>query len=215
MTWDRLSIPWQAAFEEAWDAYRAGSLPIGAVTAHAETGAIITRARNRRWEREDYPFSGIHNQEIMHAEVQAILMLDDVEVKRGEAVLYTTMEPCPMCLGMWFMSNMREMHFASRDPFAGATDLLNTTWYMRYKKKRAFGPVEELEMISLAMLLEQNLRERGWRHGEFENRMRAGSPRAVALAERLAASGELFKMAEDHTPVGDVIDTLLELSSKL
>ena len=31
--WERLSGPWQACVELAWEAYRAGSLPIGAVVA--------------------------------------------------------------------------------------------------------------------------------------------------------------------------------------
>jgi len=29
--WNRLSIPWKVCFEEAWEAYCKGSIPIGAV----------------------------------------------------------------------------------------------------------------------------------------------------------------------------------------
>ena len=211
MIWSTLSHPWQVAFEEAWAAYCAGSVPIGAVIAHRETGDILTRARNRRWEREDYPFSGIRNQEVMHAEVQAILALDDEEYGPGEGVLYTTMEPCPMCLGMWFMSNMRELHFASRDPYAGAVNLLETTWYMTYKHMHAHGPVDGLETISLAMLLVHEYNLRGWDTGVYMQRMREQIPEGIALAQTLIDSGALQEMARDRYDVGVVIDALVNL----
>jgi hypothetical protein len=31
MMWNKLSIPWQAAFTEGWESYCNGSIPIGAV----------------------------------------------------------------------------------------------------------------------------------------------------------------------------------------
>ena len=36
--WETLELPWQEAFAQAWEAYCAGSLPIG---------AVITRAKAR------------------------------------------------------------------------------------------------------------------------------------------------------------------------
>ena len=47
--WGTLAPPWQACLEGAWQAYCAGSLPIGAVVTDA-AGAILSRGRNRRYE---------------------------------------------------------------------------------------------------------------------------------------------------------------------
>jgi len=44
--WEGLDLPWQACVAEAWAAFCAGSLPIGAVIADAQ-GAIFARGRNR------------------------------------------------------------------------------------------------------------------------------------------------------------------------
>jgi len=44
--WDRLSLPWQACLEEAWSAYCASTIPIGAVVVDAD-GRILSRGRNR------------------------------------------------------------------------------------------------------------------------------------------------------------------------
>lgn len=221
MLWQTLSKPWQAAFEEAWTAYCAGSLPIGAVIAHAETGEVLVRARNRRWEREGYPFIGIHNQEVMHAEVQAILAMNDEEIPRRAGVLYTTMEPCPMCMGMWFMSNMGVVHYASADPYAGSANLLETSWYYRVKGKEAFGPVPLLDTMSLAMVLEVHIRTRVWGNGNYwggnhyEKRHDERAPQAVTLAKHLAETGELQRMEKENWFVGDVLDRLAGLISEV
>ena len=47
--WTELTTPWQAAFEQAWKAYRAGSLPMGAVVV-GRNGRIVGRGRNRIFE---------------------------------------------------------------------------------------------------------------------------------------------------------------------
>jgi tRNA(adenine34) deaminase len=43
--WEDLSIPWKVSFEEAWEAYCSGSLPIGAVLVDSDHN-IISRGRN-------------------------------------------------------------------------------------------------------------------------------------------------------------------------
>jgi hypothetical protein len=52
--WEELSEPWRACAEEAWEAYRRGSLPIGAVVTDA-LGNVLSRGRNRIHERWGRP----------------------------------------------------------------------------------------------------------------------------------------------------------------
>ncbi len=50
------------------------------------------------------------------------------------------------------MAGLKEVHYASQDPWAGSTNLLQATGYLRWKAIRAFGPAEGLlEVLSLAL----------------------------------------------------------------
>ena len=109
--WEALSKPWQACVEQAWEAYCAGSIPIGAVIVDMD-GAVIVRARNRIFENGRLPF-GAKNKEVMHAEIQAIHALDDSQVPPGTAELYTTTEPCPMCLGALYWARVERLYYAA------------------------------------------------------------------------------------------------------
>ena len=42
-------------------------------------------------------------------------------------IVYTTTEPCPLCMGALYMSGVRGLRFTSRDPWAGSANLLGTT----------------------------------------------------------------------------------------
>ena len=56
--------------DEAWEAYKAGSVPIGAVIVDAE-GHILTRGRSRRFERAGEPGTVFGNP-LAHAELNAL-----------------------------------------------------------------------------------------------------------------------------------------------
>ena len=61
-----------------------------------------------------------------------------------------------MCMGTFYMSGLRTLHFASRDPYAGSVDLLGKTWYLSKKPIKVFGPANPaLEIIIMAMAVEQ------------------------------------------------------------
>jgi tRNA(Arg) A34 adenosine deaminase TadA len=72
--WHTLALPWQTCVEEAWAAYCAGSIPIGAAITDAN-GQIIACGRNRIFEltAEDGYLCGTR---LAHAEVNALLKLD-------------------------------------------------------------------------------------------------------------------------------------------
>jgi hypothetical protein len=64
-----------------------------------------------------------------------------------------TMEPCPLCLGALYMSSVRQLHYACRDPYAGSVDLLSTTPYLRRKPIQVHG-LESPEMETFLMALQ-------------------------------------------------------------
>jgi tRNA(Arg) A34 adenosine deaminase TadA len=130
--WDELATPWQVCFEEAWAAYCAGSLPIGAVVVSSD-GAIAGRGRNRIFESPPAQLgtTGLTRHRLAHAEINALLSVDHAASNLRECVLYTTLEPCALCVGAIRMLHICQVRYAARDPIAGGLQLLEATPFMR------------------------------------------------------------------------------------
>jgi tRNA(Arg) A34 adenosine deaminase TadA len=153
--WSDLARPWQTCLDLAWEAYCEDCYPIGAVVTDAG-GQILTRGRNRIYEKN--PRRGrLPGNELAHAEVEALRAFPYGSADQHACSLYTTTEPCPMCMGTLYMSGLRTLHFAARDPFAGSADLLGKTWYLSRKPIRVHGPqTPALENLVIAMFVEQD-----------------------------------------------------------
>ncbi len=155
----RLAGPWQVCLEEAWAAYRAGSLPIGAVVVSTE-GAIVGRGRNRIFESptDHPPATGLAGHRLAHAEINALLSVDHASLNLRECVLYTTLEPCALCVGAIRMLHIPRVRYAARDPIAGGLQLLNATPFMRQEVVEA-QPLghAELEAILVALHVDVQL----------------------------------------------------------
>jgi tRNA(Arg) A34 adenosine deaminase TadA len=122
---DSLETPWQVAFEEAWEAWRCGSLPIGA--AIVLDGEVIARGRNRLGEAHTL-VGFLAGTNIAHAEINALVQIP-MHLENQELHLYTTLEPCPMCAGAIRMSHIQHLYFAAHSN-SGASHLLETDAYM-------------------------------------------------------------------------------------
>jgi tRNA(adenine34) deaminase len=207
--WSDLLKPWQACFELAWEAYCEDCIPIGAVVTD-ENGKILSRGRNRvypRWMWEQRPSTGA---DIAHAEVEALQHLDYTDLDQYFCILYTTTEPCPMCMGMFYMSGVRTLHFAARDPFAGSTNMLGTTWYLNRKPIKVSGPDLVLESIIVSLFVEQEL---GFHSGKFPEGLfwemyGKAIPEGIGLGRRLYEQGELRTMRKGGMTARDVYDRL-------
>jgi tRNA(adenine34) deaminase len=85
------------ALGEADAAGRAGELPIGAVVV-IDNG-VVSRGRSRQNERRS---------QLAHAELEELMSGGEpVFTRYEEAVLFTTVEPCPLCLGAAVMADRR------------------------------------------------------------------------------------------------------------
>ena len=197
MMWDTLSLPWQACLEEAWTAYRSGSVPIGACVTDVE-GRILTRGRNRIHDSCDDDPQCIQRHDFAHAEMNALLALTtERREERYTFVLYTTTEPCPLCLGAWYMSGIRNLRYAARDPWAGSVNLLGTTPYLSRKAVQVTGPERtDLETLIVALHVDFTLRMGSGVTGEFLELWRREVPEGVALGEVLHRDGLLHHLAE-------------------
>jgi tRNA(Arg) A34 adenosine deaminase TadA len=189
--------PWRVALEQAWEAYAAGTVPVGAAVAGVD-GVVVARGRNRIWD--DAAGGQIGRTRLAHAEVNAILALSGSSVDPRALTLFTTAEPCPLCVGAIVMSNIRALRYAAREPFAGSIALLRATPYVRSKEIAIRGPQDaRLEGFLIAIGTEFHLRASlraqrplplGPRVAELVALAKAVRPDAVALGDHLYRSGE-------------------------
>ena len=219
--WNDLSPVWQACVEEAWQAYCAGSVPIGAAIADAH-GQVIGRGRNRIADQNAVPVSvpaedlranrPVFNHDLAHAEINALLSLratpwdESTPNNKRQWTLHTTMEPCPLCLGAFYMSGLRQLHYAARDSFAGSVNLLGTTPYLSRKPIRVSGPHPELEPICLALVVESHLQETSGERTQFLlSHWREAAPQGVALGERLFSHQLLRNLQADGASAAEMV----------
>jgi tRNA(Arg) A34 adenosine deaminase TadA len=87
----------RAALQEAQAAMRAGERPIGAVIVHR--GEIVGRGRAEHLRQ---------HSRLAHAELNALraTAADLYDYPHDNAVIYSTVEPCEMCLGAIVMSDV-------------------------------------------------------------------------------------------------------------
>jgi tRNA(Arg) A34 adenosine deaminase TadA len=109
-----LAEPWRAALDLAWEAYLAGTIPVGSVVADGD-GRVVARGRNRIFEPPGHRLSG---SRLAHAEVDALVQLPVTERYRDH-VLYSTLEPCLLCTAATLLATVGRIEYAASDPFGG------------------------------------------------------------------------------------------------
>jgi tRNA(adenine34) deaminase len=88
------------------------NLPIGAVISLE--GKIIAEGKNAIW----FPY---FNQN-RHAEIEALRNVPkELWEHAGDMTLYTTLEPCLMCMGAILLHGIGRVFFGSLDDFGGAS----------------------------------------------------------------------------------------------
>lgn len=205
--WDELDTPWQICLDEAWTAYRSGCIPIGALVTDAD-GQVLTRGRNHIYEGGvNYGQAGY--APLAHAEMEALNALAQFDVDPHSCVLYTTTEPCPMCLGAWYISGVRRLHYASRDPWAGSAELIGKSWYLSRKPVQIHGPQPgKLEDLILALSVEFFSHSEGDRLTLVYQRWAEVMPRAMALGRKLCDKGTLGRFVQQGRSTAEMVDAV-------
>ncbi len=105
----------ERAVELAEKAGESDNLPIGAVIGL--DGSIIAEGRNAIW------FPGLSPDR--HAEIEALRRVPhEVRERLPEMTLYTTLEPCVMCLGAILLHRVGRVLYGAADPYGGATRVI-------------------------------------------------------------------------------------------
>jgi tRNA(Arg) A34 adenosine deaminase TadA len=133
-----LDHAWDRALDLAWDAFCAGTTPVGAVVIDA-VGAIVAEGRGRRYEPVAPPgqLAGTH---VAHAELNALAQLGADRHYEDHALL-TTLEPCGMCHGAAIQASIGVLAYAGADPYAGTGHLDFGIPQTRNRPLRVTGPL--------------------------------------------------------------------------
>ncbi|GGL03087.1 nucleoside deaminase [Deinococcus radiotolerans] len=199
---------WLAALSEAWAAYCAGSLPIGACVLD-EQGQVIARGRNRLGEPRGVA-GVISGHDLAHAEINALLALKDTPRPDcyGWTVL-TTVQPCPQCAGAIAMSGLRGVAYAAADPWAGCTHLLTHDPYVSRKRIRVERAPADVQLVALRLMLHALLDE-GRVPGERDvlDSFEAAHPQDLLFTAALHESGTLTDLRERSAPLPEALAVL-------
>lgn len=145
-----LNHTWYSCLELAFDGTIAGSLGISAVVTTSD-GEIISRGRNQLFD-EHPSVNVVKMSSVAHAEINALANIPKTYQRNKSLLLYTTVEPCPMCLGAIVMSNIRHVYIGSRDNWASCTDVLTTHAYLKNKNIQLYFPnLSQIEHLFLTL----------------------------------------------------------------
>ena len=133
------------ALEQAKIAGEVGGMAIGAVLVL--DGQVIARGHNTT-DREQ--------NQILHAEINALMNgakplwdAGDRWAMRENAVLFTSVEPCPMCLGATVMADIPHIVFAAHDGNVCSSQSVRENPYIKRHIHTYLGGVLEAESRAL------------------------------------------------------------------
>jgi tRNA(adenine34) deaminase len=184
--WAGVEEAWREAFQLAWEAHAAGTIPVGAVVVDRD-GVVLARGRNRIFEREA-PASQLANSRLAHAEVNALAQLG-MDRSYRDCVLFTTLEPCALCVGAASLSRLPLVRFAAWDVYGGGAGLQHVELEVARELRLAVdgplsGPLAVLaEALHLAFFVERSDESNEVYQAYLERR-----PGLFPLAGRLVAA---------------------------
>jgi tRNA(adenine34) deaminase len=203
--WADLDAPWPTCFDLAWEAYRAGTIPVGAVVTDPD-GRIVGRGRSRVHDLTA-PIGRICSSPLAHAEIDALLALTP-ETRYEGHTLWTTVEPCLLCMGAAITAAVGTVRWASSDPYAGATATHCDNPHTARLPLAGGGPLPDpLGLVGAVLHLEPFVRNNP--SGGVASAHREDAPQVTDAATRLAAAEALPKASARRAPFSEVADMIL------
>lgn len=205
MNFSELEKPWQEVFELGWQSFCEGNLPIGAVIVD-DSGKTLSVGRNQFITSKRFP-----NCKVDHAETECIQLLDiEKYPDLKNYTMYTSMEPCPMCIGTIIMSNLKRVRVAAHDSWAGASDICIKNAYAQKKSVEVIFADDFLANMQIALQGCVELRVNGTDSAVYKS-FRDMYPLGASVAYRLWNEGIADHYVDDRVPFPKVFDSIAEL----
>lgn len=206
--WEKMTEPWKACFEEAWEAYCNGSIPIGAVIV-SDKGEIISRGRNMIFEDINEQRI-ISRSRLAHAEINAIYSCEE-DIRN--TTIYSTMEPCVMCFGAIVMNRITEVNYAARDGVAGGVNLENEFIKKRGIKINDYNSI--LEIVQLVIKTDFIYRDSGERAERLLTVWEEACPIGIQIGRKWYKENKILYFKENNYSIKQVINEIGEELSRL
>lgn len=135
------------ALDEAQNAYEKGEIPVGAVVVIDQQ--IIARSHN---------LTELLNDVTAHAEMQAITSAANFlggKYLKG-CTMYVTLEPCQMCAGALYWSQLSSLVFAASDPERGYRKM-GTALHPKTRVKSGIMEEEASNLLKRFFIEKRNL----------------------------------------------------------
>ncbi|KAB2330035.1 nucleoside deaminase [Bacillus mesophilum] len=204
--WTDFTNEWQECFQIAWESFQEGSKPVGAIVFN-DKGNIVSRGKCATFNQLSNTV--ISHNELAHAEVNALLKLDNrIHKKVNAYVLYSTLEPCPLCFSAFYMSGIRNLKYAAKDKYGGSTNLKDTTPYLSRKPISIDGPIMYLEQLSILINVYFDLSIDYEKAKPVHQLMSEDYPQVIKMAEEWVES-EKLKDAR-NLKIEDVFDMYIK-----
>ena len=196
-SWSALGEPWQIALTQAWQAFVAGNVGVGAVLTDPH-GRIVAAGRNRVSDK-DAPPGRLRSTFIAHAELDVLGQLTPDDYRHH--TLWTTLEPCPLCSMAIVTSNVGIVTFAARDRLwdglsrlAEVNEFVASRWPVR--RGPLSGPVSVFcELLPLLWFLERKS------SGTVVKKYESQHPRLLALAKSLSGDARFTDLKAHRVEV--------------
>ncbi len=190
----------RAALALAWDAFRAGSFPVGAVVLEGDE--IVAEGQNRIFDGRPTQ-DGLWSTLLAHAEINALSRLPVVHSRPYRLV--STLEPCLLCTGAAYIARVAEITYLAADPYGGAAHMEPVNPAMENAGMIVQGPLDDLGARLAGALPIVYLESRGlWPR----TRAAFAESESEPIARRLITKGHLDEHARSSTDVDSLIEAV-------
>ncbi len=200
--WAGLAVPFQRCLELAWESCAAGTFACGAVITDP-SGRVVAEGRNRTFDAPggSEPLQGTA---LAHAEMNALARVP-TSVSLAECTLWSSLEPCLMCLSSAILSNVGSIRYLAPDPlWDGCEQLPSLNAHVEFRWPVHHEPLEH-EWAVLGMGLGLHL----FAFWHPDSRALAAhdieEPETAELVRRWAAQRTLVDLAAQQVSAPDAV----------
>ena len=210
--WSELAVPFRRSVELAWESCSSGTFGCGAVITDP-AGNVVAEGRNRVFDESsgEYPLAG---SKLAHAEMNALAQVPS-GVALDECTLWSSLEPCLMCLSSALMSNVGEIRFLAPDPLWDGVERLPSLNAFVERRWPIHHEPRDSEWAVLGRTLALHMlasRRTGGSQALAASELR--EPETSALVGRLVNDRTLVDLASAGATVEEVLATVWDDVSK-
>ncbi len=178
---EEIGEPMQLALEQAWESFRSGSFPVGAVLVD-DGGLVVAVGRNRMGE-SSAPDGRLRSTGLAHAEMDVLAQLPMGDY--AGHTLVTTLEPCLLCRSAATMAHVGKVEFLAADSICDGLEAL--PWINEHAKRWypiMRGPAKG-DAADFASILPMAVLVLFGPSGDAAGHYRTHSPREFAVADAM------------------------------